>query len=33
MLAATMLAIFIIPVAYYTVEFAKDKIGSWKSTS
>jgi HAE1 family hydrophobic/amphiphilic exporter-1 len=33
MLAATMLAIFIIPVAYYTVEFAKEKIGSWKSRS
>jgi HAE1 family hydrophobic/amphiphilic exporter-1 len=26
MLAATMLAIFIIPVAYYAVEFAKEKI-------
>jgi HAE1 family hydrophobic/amphiphilic exporter-1 len=28
MLAATMLAIFIIPVAYYAVEFAKEKISS-----
>jgi HAE1 family hydrophobic/amphiphilic exporter-1 len=33
MLAATLLAIFIIPVAYYAVESAKDKISSWKSTS
>jgi multidrug efflux pump len=28
MLAATMLAIFIIPAAYYAVEFAKEKISS-----
>jgi HAE1 family hydrophobic/amphiphilic exporter-1 len=33
MLAATMLAIFIIPVAFYAVEFAKDKVGSWRSSS
>jgi HAE1 family hydrophobic/amphiphilic exporter-1 len=33
MLAATMLAIFIIPVAFYAVESAKDKISSWRSTS
>ena len=32
MLAATMLAVFIIPVAYYAVESAKDKISSWRST-
>jgi HAE1 family hydrophobic/amphiphilic exporter-1 len=31
MLAATLLAIFIIPVAYYGVESAKDKISSWRS--
>ena len=33
MLAATMLAIFIIPVAFYAVEFAKDKVSSWRSSS
>jgi HAE1 family hydrophobic/amphiphilic exporter-1 len=33
MLAATLLAIFIIPVAYYGVEFAKDRISSWRTTS
>jgi HAE1 family hydrophobic/amphiphilic exporter-1 len=33
MLAATMLAIFIIPVAFYAVEFAKDNVGSWRSSS
>jgi len=31
MLAATLLAIFIVPVAYYAVESAKDKIRSWRS--
>ena len=31
MLAATLLAIFIVPVAYYAVESAKDKISSWRS--
>jgi len=30
MLAATILAIFIVPVAFYAVEFAKDKISSWR---
>ena len=33
MLAATLLAIFIIPVAYYGVESAKDRISSWRTTS
>jgi multidrug efflux pump subunit AcrB len=33
MLAATMLAIFIIPVAFYAVESAKDKVSSWRSSS
>jgi HAE1 family hydrophobic/amphiphilic exporter-1 len=33
MLAATLLAIFIIPVAYYGVESAKDWISSWRSAS
>ncbi len=33
MLAATLLAIFIIPAAYYAVESAKDKISSWRSVS
>ena len=33
MLAATMLAIFIVPVAYYAVESAKDRIDSWRSKS
>lgn len=33
MLAATMLAIFIIPVAFYAVESAKDKISAWRSAS
>jgi HAE1 family hydrophobic/amphiphilic exporter-1 len=33
MLAATMLAIFIIPVAFYAVETAKDKVSSWRSSS
>ena len=33
MLAATMLAIFIIPVAFYAVESAKDKVSSWRSPS
>lgn len=32
MLAATVLAIFIIPVAFYTVESAKDKVSSWRRT-
>jgi HAE1 family hydrophobic/amphiphilic exporter-1 len=31
MLAATLLAIFIVPVAYYAVESAKNKISSWRS--
>jgi hypothetical protein len=30
MLAATLLAIFIIPVTYYAVEFSKDKISGWR---
>ena len=30
-LAATLLAIFIIPVTYYSVETAKDKVSSWRS--
>jgi HAE1 family hydrophobic/amphiphilic exporter-1 len=33
MLAATLLAIFIIPVAYYAVETAKDKLSSWGKAS
>jgi len=33
MLAATMLAIFIIPVAFYAVESAKDKVSSWRTSS
>ena len=33
MLAATMLAIFIIPVAFYAVESTKDKVSSWRSSS
>jgi multidrug efflux pump subunit AcrB len=33
MLAATVLAVFIIPVAYYAVESAKDRIGSRRSKS
>jgi hydrophobic/amphiphilic exporter-1 (mainly G- bacteria), HAE1 family len=33
MLAATMLAIFIIPVSFYAVESAKDKVSSWRSSS
>jgi HAE1 family hydrophobic/amphiphilic exporter-1 len=33
MLAATMLAIFIIPVAFSAVESAKDKVSSWRSSS
>jgi HAE1 family hydrophobic/amphiphilic exporter-1 len=33
MLAATLLAIFIIPVAYYAVEIAKDKLSSWGKAS
>jgi len=32
MVAATVLAIFIIPVAFYTVESAKDKVISWRRT-
>jgi HAE1 family hydrophobic/amphiphilic exporter-1 len=31
MLAATLLAIFIIPVTYYAVEAAKDKLSGWRS--
>ena len=30
MLAATLLAIFIIPVTYYAVEYTKDKIAAWR---
>jgi HAE1 family hydrophobic/amphiphilic exporter-1 len=30
MLAATLLAIFIIPVTYYAVELSKDKISGWR---
>jgi HAE1 family hydrophobic/amphiphilic exporter-1 len=33
MLAATILAVFIIPVAFYAVESAKDKLSSWRSSS
>jgi HAE1 family hydrophobic/amphiphilic exporter-1 len=32
MLAATMLSIFIIPVAFYAVESAKDRLSSWRKT-
>ena len=32
MLAATLLSIFIIPVAFYAVESAKDKLSSWRKT-
>jgi len=32
MLAATMLAIFIIPVAFFAVESAKDKVSSWRNS-
>jgi hydrophobic/amphiphilic exporter-1 (mainly G- bacteria), HAE1 family len=31
MLAATLLAIFIIPVAFYAVESAKDKVSAWRT--
>jgi HAE1 family hydrophobic/amphiphilic exporter-1 len=33
MLAATLLSIFIIPVAFYAVESAKDKLSSWRKMS
>jgi len=33
MLAATLLAIFIIPVSYYAVEHLKDKVSARKSGS
>lgn len=33
MLAGTLLAIFIIPVTYYAVESAKDKVGAWRKSS
>jgi HAE1 family hydrophobic/amphiphilic exporter-1 len=33
MVAATMLSIFIIPVAFYAVESAKDKLSSWRKTT
>jgi HAE1 family hydrophobic/amphiphilic exporter-1 len=33
MLAATLLSIFIIPVAFYAVESAKDKLSSWRTMS
>ncbi len=33
MLAATLIAIFIIPAAYYAVESAKDKLSSWRRSS
>ena len=32
MLAATLLSIFIIPVAFYAVESAEDKLSSWRKT-
>jgi HAE1 family hydrophobic/amphiphilic exporter-1 len=31
MLAATLLAIFIIPVSFYAVESAKDKVSAWRT--
>jgi HAE1 family hydrophobic/amphiphilic exporter-1 len=31
MLAATVLAIFVIPVAFYAVESAKDKVSAWRT--